>query len=175
MISLLLTDLKLADLNNFANVETATIEAACSELDANQLKRILRVYTNADDMFTQRYLHGTNENIKTLVDMGKAITDTPEEAEHMFNRLTAKETLYFRCLVEVYREWYKKSRQPSTVGPVDEFGLAITVPVESQTGPVLQAFAKETQQMQEALKCRECAEKETQQMEEALTEIKVVD
>jgi len=174
MISLLLTDLKLADVNNFANVDTATLEAACSELDATQLKRILRVYTNADEMFTQRYLHGSNQNIKTLVDIGKAIDDTPEQAEHMMNRLLSRETLYFRCLVEVYREWHKKSRQPSTVGPVDEFGLAI----ESQTDPVLQAFAKEKQQrqqMQEALKCRECAEKETQQMEEALTEIKVVD
>jgi hypothetical protein len=109
MISLLLTDLKLADLNNFANVETATIEAACSELDATQLKRILRVYTNADEMFTQRYLHGSNQNIKTLVDIGKAIDDTPEQAEHMMNRLLSRETLYFRCLVEVYREWHKKS------------------------------------------------------------------
>ena len=52
MISHLLTDLKLGDLSNFANVETATLESACSELDAAQLKRILKVYTNADDMFT---------------------------------------------------------------------------------------------------------------------------
>ena len=71
MISHLLKDLKLDHLGNFALVETPTIEAACSDLDVDQLKRICRVYTNADDMFTQRYLHGRNENIKLLVDIGK--------------------------------------------------------------------------------------------------------
>jgi hypothetical protein len=61
-------------------------------------------------MFTQRYLHGRNENIKTIVDIGKAVDDTPEQAEHMMNRLLSRETLYFRCLVEAYREWHKKSK-----------------------------------------------------------------
>jgi hypothetical protein len=169
MLSHLLADLKLDDLKQFANVETATIEAACSELDANQLKRILRVYTNADDMFTQRYLHGTNENIKTLVDMGKAINDTPEQAQHMFYKLLSRETLYFRCLVEVYREWHKKSKVADLVAEREiEHGLKCelhggkcppAVPVESQAMDVVLAWA----------------EKQAQQMEEALTEIKVVD
>jgi len=126
MISHLLTDLKFADLNNFANVETATIEAACSELDAKQLKQILKVYTNADDMFTQRYLHGTNENIKTLVDIGKAINDTPEQAQHMHNRLVSRETLYFRCLVEAYRMWHKKSQVAERVAEREAERSALT-------------------------------------------------
>jgi hypothetical protein len=75
-------------------------------------------------MFTQRYLHGTNENIKTLVDMGKAINDTPEQAQHMFYRLLSRETLYFRCLVEVYREWHKKSKVADLVAEREiEHGL----------------------------------------------------
>ena len=163
MISHLLTDLKLADLGNFANVETATLESACSELDAAQLKRILKVYTNADDMFTQRYLHGTNENIKTLVDMGKAIDDTPEQAEHMRNRLLSRETLYFRCLVEVYREWHKKSKVVERVAERE---------IERNALQALTEFAVASQQEKA---CPVCAEKETQQMEQALSEIKVVD
>ena len=134
------------------------------------MKRILRVYTNADDMFTQRYLHGTNENIKTLVDMGKAINDTPEQAQHMFDQLLSRETLYFRCLVEVYREWHKKSKVADRVVELEiEHGLQCeysrrlncppAVPVESQAMDVVLAWA----------------EKEAQQMEQALTEIKVVD
>jgi hypothetical protein len=113
MISHLLKDMKLDDLGNFALVETATIESACSELDVEQLKRILKVYTNADDMFTQRYLHGRNENIKTLVDIGKSVEQSRDEADVMYSTLTTRETLYFRCLVEAFRAWYRKT-QPLT-------------------------------------------------------------
>jgi len=113
MISHLLKDIKLDHLGNFALVETATIEAACSDLDVEQLKRILKVYTNADDMYTQRYLHGRNENIKTLVDIGKSVEQTRDEADVMYGTLTTRETLYFRVLVEAFRAWYRKT-QPLT-------------------------------------------------------------
>jgi hypothetical protein len=37
------------------------------------LQDILTKYIAAEDMFTQQYLHGKNENIKLLVDIGKAV------------------------------------------------------------------------------------------------------
>jgi hypothetical protein len=123
MISHLLKDLKLDSLGNFALVETGTIEAACSELDVEQLKRILKVYTNADDMFTQRYLHGRNENIKTLVDIGKSVEQSRDEADVMYGTLTTRETLYFRCLVEAFRAWYRKT-QPLTEVKVESDAVA---------------------------------------------------
>jgi hypothetical protein len=133
MISHLLKAIKLDHLNNFGLVETATIESACAELDAEDLKRILKVYTGSEEMFTAKYLHGRNENIKLLVDMGKSVDQSRDEADVMYAMLTTRETLYFRCLVEVYREWYKKTKPPPVVVKVDEFGQPVSeVAVESK-------------------------------------------
>ena len=162
MLSHLLADLKLDNIGNFGIVETATSESACSDLDVEQLKRILKVYTNADDMFTQRYLHGRNENIKLLVDIGKSVDASREEAEIMYTTLVTRETLYFRCLVEAYKAWYNKTKPPLAVVYVDEFGQPITEVPE----------AVESQQDKVVLMC---AELQLQQMHEALTEVKVVD
>ena len=118
MLAALLNDIKLDKLEHYAAVETATIEAACCELEVAKLQEILKVYTSAEDMFTQQYLYGRNENIKILVDMGKTVDQPPEHAELMFNRLFAMETLYFRCLVEVFRAWYKKTGHPITASAI---------------------------------------------------------
>jgi hypothetical protein len=61
-------------------------------------------------MFTQKYLHGTNQNIKLMVDMGKAV-DAPETADDVLNTLRDKEPLYYRCLVEVFKAWVKKNKK----------------------------------------------------------------
>jgi hypothetical protein len=137
MISHLLKAIKLDHLNNFGLVETATIESACAELDAEDLKRILKVYTGSEEMFTAKYLHGRNENIKLLVDMGKSVDQSRDEADVMYGTITTRETLYVRCLVEVFRAWYHKT-QPLTevkvesqarsevqVVKTDEFGLDV--------------------------------------------------
>jgi len=137
MISHLLKHIKLDHVNNFALIENATIEAACAKIDAEELKNILRVYTSAEDMFTVKYLHGRNENIKLLVDMGKSVDQSRDEADVMYGTITTRETLYVRCLVEVFRAWYKKT-QPLTevkvesearsevqVVKTDEFGLDV--------------------------------------------------
>ena len=113
MISHLLRSIKLDHLNNFALVETATIESACSELDAERLKDILKLFTSSEDMFTGKYLHGRNENIKLLVDMGKSVDQSRDEADVMYGTVTTRETLYVRVLVEVFRAWYLKT-QPLT-------------------------------------------------------------
>jgi hypothetical protein len=113
MISHLLRSIKLEHLNNFALVETATIESACSELDVERLKEILKLYTSSEDMFTTKYLHGRNENIKLLVDMGKSVDQSRDEADVMYGTVTTRETLYVRVLVEVFRAWYRKT-QPLT-------------------------------------------------------------
>ena len=131
MISYLLKDIKLDNIGNFGIVETATIESACSDLDVEQLKRILKVYTNADDMFTQRYLHGRNENIKLLVDIGKSVDASREEAEIMYTTLVTRETLYFRCLVEAYKAWYKKTRPPPQVEAMPD-AAPTEVPLEPE-------------------------------------------
>ena len=112
MISHLLKAINLENVNNFGIVETAAIEAACSELDVEQLKTILTHYTNVEEMFTHKYLHGRNENIKLLVDMGKSVEQSGEAADEMYTALATRETLYFRCLVEAFRAWHKKTRQP---------------------------------------------------------------
>ena len=137
MISHLLKHVKLDHINNFALIETATIEDAVSKIDAEELKNILRVYTSAEDMFTGKYLHGRNENIKLLVDMGKSVDQSRDDADVMYGTITTRETLYVRCLVEVFRAWYRKT-QPLTevkveseavseakVVQTDEFGLDI--------------------------------------------------
>jgi len=124
MLSSLLVDIKLDHLPHFANVETSTIQSACAEIEADKLKQILKKYTAVDDMFTQQYLYGKNENIKLLVDIGKAV-DVSDEAEHMYNKLAVREPLYVRCLVEAFRTWHTKTKQTVAVPvvvKVDEFG-----------------------------------------------------
>ena len=91
MLSHLLKDIKLDNLPNFAVIETATIESACSDLDAEQLKQILKLYTSVEDMFTGKYLHGTNQHIKLLVDMGKSVDQSRDEADVMYGTLATRE------------------------------------------------------------------------------------
>ena len=108
MLDNLLVDIKLDKVACYRHLETAAIESACAEIEVAQLQEILKKYTSAEDTFTQQYLHGTNENIKLLVDMGKAV-DAPETASDMFDKLRDREPLYFRCLVEVFRAWVNKT------------------------------------------------------------------
>ena len=112
MLNALLVDMKLDSLDDFSNVGTDTIRGASSEIDVAKLQEILRKYTSTEDMFTQNYLHGRKENIKLLVDMGKAVeaADTsPDKAHEMLLRLSERDPLYVRCLVQVYKDWYNKS------------------------------------------------------------------
>ena len=127
MLHPLLVDIKLDKLENYRYLETSEIESACSEIEVAQLEEILRKYTSADDMFTGSYLHGTNQNIKIMVDMGKAV-DARETVADVVDKLRAKEPLYFRLLVAVFKAWLKKTEQPLTQVKVktDEFGQPLT-------------------------------------------------
>ena len=122
MLHDLLVDIKLDKCTCYRHLETTAIESACAEIEVAQLQEILKKYTSADAMFTDSYLHGTDQNIKLLVDMGKAV-DAPETASDMFNKLREREPLYFRCLVEVFRAWVKKTEHtptPSEIPPAVE-------------------------------------------------------
>ena len=114
MLHPLLVDIKLDKCKSYRLLETTAIEAACAEIDVAQLADILRKYTTTDDMFTASYLHGTTQNIKLMVDMGKSV-DAPETAEDVYNKLRDKEPLYYRCLVEVFKAWCRKTQK--TVSP----------------------------------------------------------
>jgi len=114
MLHDLLVDIKLDKFTCYRNLETTAIESACAEIEVAKLQDILRKYTAADDMFTGKYLHGTNQNIKLMVDMGKAV-DAPETAEDVLFKLKDKEPLFYRCLVEVFKAWYRKTQK--TVSP----------------------------------------------------------
>ncbi len=114
MLHDLLVDIKLDKFTCYRNLETTAIESACVEIEVAKLEEILRKYTSAEDMFTQQYLHGTNQNIKLMVDMGKAV-DTPETADDVHNNLRGKEPLYYRCLVEVFKAWCKKTEKTPSV------------------------------------------------------------
>lgn len=114
MLHDLLVDIKLDKFTCYRNLETTAIESACAEIEVAQLQDILRKYTAADDMFTGQYLHGTNQNIKLMVDMGKAV-DAPETAEDVLQKLRDKEPLFYRCLVEVFKALYRKTQK--TVSP----------------------------------------------------------
>jgi len=113
MLHDLLVDMKLDKFTYYRHLETTAIESACDEIEVAQLQDILRKYTTAEDMFTQQYLHGTNQNIKLLVDMGKAV-DNPETAGEVYNKLKEREPLYFCCLVEVFKAWVKKTEKTPT-------------------------------------------------------------
>ena len=110
MLHALLVDMKLDKFTYYRNLETTVIESACAEIEVAQLQDILKKYTAAEEMFTQQYLHGKNENIKLLVDMGKAV-DTPETAGELYNKLRDREPLYFRLLVEVFKACVKKTEK----------------------------------------------------------------
>jgi hypothetical protein len=102
MLHDLLVDIKLDKLTCYPNVETTAIESACAEIEVAQLQEILKKYTSAE------YLHGTDENIKVMIDIGKAV-DAPETADDVLNTLRDKEPLYYRCIVEVFKAWVKKT------------------------------------------------------------------
>jgi hypothetical protein len=110
MLHDLLVDMKLDKLDNYRYLETSAIEAACSEIEAAQLQEILRKYTSNEDMFTGLYLHGTNKNIKILVDIGKAV-ESPEAASEMYQQLYEREPLYFRLILEAFKAWCKKTAE----------------------------------------------------------------
>jgi hypothetical protein len=116
MIHDLLVDIKLDKCPSYRLLETTAIESACAELEVAQLADILRKYTAADDMFTGTYLHGTNQNLKLMVDMGKAV-DAPETAEDVYNKLRDKEPTFYRCLVEVFKAWCRKTQNTSEILP----------------------------------------------------------
>ena len=110
MLHDLLVDIKLDKFTCYRNLETTAIESACAEIEVAQLQKILKKYTSVDAMFTCQYLHGTNQNIKLMVDMGKAV-DAPETIADVYDNLRQKEPLYFRLLVEVFKTWLKKTEQ----------------------------------------------------------------
>jgi len=146
MLNALLVDMRLDNLEDFSDVCTHKLRGACSEIDVADLQEILRKYTSTEDMFTQHYLHGRKENIKLLVDIGKvvdAVDTNPDKAHEMAHEMMEKlgewEPLYVRCLVQVYKAWYKKCDQAwSDNDPVmqrvqvDEFGLSIKPAEEIQ-------------------------------------------
>jgi hypothetical protein len=112
MLHGLLVDIKLDKFTCYRHVETTAIESACAEIEVAQLEEILKKYTAVDEMFTASYLHGTNQNIKIMVDMGKAV-DAPGTAGDVLDKLREKEPLYYRCLVEVFKAWLRKTENPS--------------------------------------------------------------
>jgi len=136
MIHDLLVDIKLDKCPSYRLLETTAIESACAELEVAQLADILRKYTAADDMFTGTYLHGTNQNLKLMVDMGKAV-DAPEMVGDVYNKLIDKEPIYYRCLVEVFKAWYRKTEKtaspPEILPEVQE--ISITDLKEQMTVP----------------------------------------
>ena len=117
MLHHLLVDIKLDKCKSYRLLETTAIEAACAEIDVAQLADILRKYTTTDDMFTASYLHGTNQNIKLMVDMGKAV-DAPETAGIVYNKLYEKEPVYYRVLVEVFKAWCMKTENTRSASDI---------------------------------------------------------
>ena len=107
MLHALTKDLKLNDLPDYANVHTSQIQDACAELDTPQLLSMIQTYTTAD-VVTKQYLFGKNENIKLLVDIGKAV-ETPEAAAEMYTQLQNRDPLYVRCVIEVFRAYHDRT------------------------------------------------------------------
>jgi hypothetical protein len=117
MLHDLLVDIKLDKLTCYRHLETSAIEAACAEIEVAQLEEILKKYTSVDDMFTGTYLHGTNQNIKIMVDMGKAVDDRGTAGD-VLDKLRAKEPIYFRCLVAVFKAWLRKTENTVSVAEI---------------------------------------------------------
>ena len=118
MLHALTTEMKLDNLPNYSKVHTSQIKDACADLDTQQLLSIIKRYTTADDMFTQKYLFGRNENIKLLVDLGRAV-ETPEKTAYMYDMLEQTDPLYVRCLVEVFRAYHDRSAPALTASAPD--------------------------------------------------------
>jgi hypothetical protein len=116
MLHALTTELKLDNLPNYSKVHTSQIKDACAELETQQLLSIIKKYTTADDMFTQKYLFGRNENIKLLVDLGRAV-ETPEKTAYMYDMLEQTDPLYVRCLVEVFRAYHDRTTDTTAAAP----------------------------------------------------------
>jgi len=116
MLHALTKDLKLNNLPDYANVHTSQIKDACADLDTPHLLSIIKTYTTADDMFTQKYLFGRNENIKLLVDIGSAV-ETPEKTAYMYDLLEQSDPLYVRCLVEVFRTYHDRTALTTDAAP----------------------------------------------------------
>ena len=112
MLQDLLVDLKLDKFCN-RHLDTTAIEYACGDIDVAMLEDILRKYTSAEDMFLQPCLHGTNQNIKIMVDIGKAL-DTPDAAWDVYDKINEREPLYYRCLVDVFKVWLRKTQKRSS-------------------------------------------------------------
>ena len=92
---------------NFGNVATGDLERACYQFDVAQLEAILRKYIGTEDMYTQQYLYGAEDNIKLLEDIGKAV-EAPASAPELLEALKQKEPLFVRCLVVVFKSWHYK-------------------------------------------------------------------
>ena len=112
----LMAALNLHKLTDYASVPNAQIQLACSELEAAQLNDILTKYIGTEDMFTQQYLHGVEENIKLLEHIGEAV-ETPAAAADMYEHLKEREPLFVRTLVAVFKAWYEKTAQASADTP----------------------------------------------------------
>jgi hypothetical protein len=108
MLHAITAELKLDNLADYGNVHTSDIEHACSQIEVERLEQIIRTYTADEDMFTQKYLFGRNENIKLLVDIGKAV-ESPEATAAMYKQLENKETLFVRCIVEVFKAYHDRT------------------------------------------------------------------
>ena len=122
MLHALTTELKLDNLPNYSKVHTSQIKDACAALDTTQLLSIIKKYTTADDMFTQKYLFGRNENIKLLVDIGRAV-ESPEKSAYMYDMLEQSDPLYVRCVVEVFRAYHDRTALTAAApdnSPADE-------------------------------------------------------
>ena len=135
MLHDLLVDMKLDKLPNYQYLEASKIESACSEMEAAQLRDILKKYTAAEDMFTQPSLHGTAQNIKLLLDLGKA-AETPEAAHDMLNSICEREPLYFRCLVEAFKTLCRKTAPaPSPSEVLPEISAVLITDLKEQLNP----------------------------------------
>lgn len=103
---------------NFGNVATGDLERACEQFDVAQLEAILRKYIGTEDMYTQQYLYGAEDNIKLLEDIGKAV-ETPAAAPELLESMRKKEPLFVRCLVVVFKAWHCKVMHAQAVAVSD--------------------------------------------------------
>ena len=103
---------------NFGNVATGDLERACYQFDVAHLEAILRKYIGTEDMYTQQYLYGTEDNIKLLEDIGKAV-ETPAAAPELLEALKQREPLFVRCLVVVFKAWHYKFTHTQAVAAAD--------------------------------------------------------
>lgn len=130
MLHDLLVDIKLDKLENYRCLQTSTIESACAELEVAQLQQILKKYSSDEAMFTCPLYHGTNQNIKLMVDMGKAV-DAPETIPEVYDRLRAKEPLFYRLFVEVFMAYLRKTERLPTASATGADAVADAAAVSS--------------------------------------------